>query len=73
MGYKDKKGTAKIKKDVDDGDKKYNEIEVFRLDIKLIDDDKTQEMAKNKAGKFIIATNITELADKNMLASYKSL
>lgn len=76
LEYEDKKGAAKIKKEVADGGKKYEEIEVFRLDIKLIDDDKAQEKARNKAGKFIIATNITdttELADKDMLASYKSL
>jgi len=71
----DKKGMKKVKKEIDDG-KKYKNTEVFRLDIKLIDDVQAQKQAQNKVGKFIVATNIidtNELADKDILANYKSL
>lgn len=72
----DKKRIKKVKKEIDDGGKKYKDTEVFRLDIKLIDDAQAQKKAQNKVGKFIVATNIidaNELADKDILANYKSL
>ncbi len=58
------------------GQKKFKNIKVHKLDISIEDDKPTQEKARNKLGKFIIATNIMDtsvLSEAEILPTYKSL
>lgn len=55
---------------------KYEEVEVHKLDITIKNNKEEQDKARNKLGKFIIATNIMdnkELDENKILKTYKSL